>query len=298
MAWIAILLASCTSCVFPALQSPIGYRLNAPDETFEMPKALEEISGLGLTTDGKYLIAVQDEDGLVFFINKTTGRVEREVEFWKDGDYEGVEVVGEDIFVVKSTGTVYKMPKKDGDYHRDNVEKYNFFLNDENDVEGLAHDAANNRLLLACKAKAGEGANYSRQKGIYSFDLAKMELEETPAYTVSLEQVLAYLSSTPYYEDKDELLERFEEDDDELDFAPSSIGIHPVTGQIYILSSVGKLLMVIDRQGEILHLEKIKKKVHNQPEGLCFDRDGTLYIANEGDKNDEPKIYRFDYRKR
>lgn len=297
MVWIAILF-SCTFCVLSPPQLSIGYSLNAPDETFEMPDALEEISGLGLSSDGKYLIAVQDEDGIVFFVNKTTGKVEREVEFWKDGDYEGVEAVGEDVFVVKSTGTVYKMPKKDGNYHRDHVEKYNFFLNDENDVEGLAYDAANNRLLLACKAKVGEGADYSRQKGIYGFDLAKMQLHETPVYTVSLEQVLAYLSSTPYYDDKDELLDRFEEDDDELDFAPSSIGIHPITGHIYILSSVGKLLMVLDRQGEIIHLEKIKKKVHNQPEGLCFDRDGTLYIANEGDKNDTPKIYRFNYQKR
>lgn len=297
MVWIAILLATCTFCVLPAPQSSIGYSLNAPDETFIMPKELEEISGLGLTTDGKYLAAVQDEDGIVFFVDKTTGKIEEQFEFWKGGDYEGIEVVGEDVYVVKSTGTIYRIPKKEGVYREENVEKYNFFLDDENDVEGLSYDAANNRLLLACKAKAGEGKAYSRQKGIYGFDLKKMELLEEPAYTVSLEQVLTYLSSTPYYEDKDELLERFDAEDEDLDFAPSSIAIHPITGHIYILSSVGKLLMVIDQEGEIVHLEKIKKKVHNQPEGLCFDKDGTMYIANEGDKNDQAKIYRFAYRK-
>ncbi len=262
-----------------------------------MPAALEEISGLGMTADGVYLVGVQDEDGLIFFINKATGKVERPVEFWKDGDYEGVEVVGNDIYVVKSTGTVYHVPEKHGEYHRNHVEKYNFFLTEENDVEGLAHDAKNNRLLLACKAKAGEGQNYQRQKGIYGFDLEKMTLTEEPVYTVSLSQVLTYLSSTPYYQDKDKLLERFDEDADELDFAPSAIAIHPVTEHIYILSSVGKLLLVIDSEGEIVHLEKLKKSVHHQPEGLCFDRDGTMYIANEGSKKLPAKIYRFQYQK-
>lgn len=47
-----------------------GYDLEEPDRTFEMPKKLEEISGLGITEDGETLLAVQDEDGILFFINR------------------------------------------------------------------------------------------------------------------------------------------------------------------------------------------------------------------------------------
>ncbi|MDX1940360.1 MAG: SdiA-regulated domain-containing protein [Saprospiraceae bacterium] len=265
--------------------SAIGYDLGTPDQTLVMSKKLTEISGLGLSSDEKSFVAVQDEDGIVFFINTTTGKIEREVEFQDKGDYEGVEMVGQDIFVVKSTGTIYKISPSDGKY--DKVEKFNFFLNEENDVEGLAYDAANHRLLLACKAQAGQGKDFKMKKGIYGFDLKTMTLGEAPVFTVSLEDVLSYLSAATYVADKDQLLAYFEKDADEFAFAPSSIAIHPLTGQIYILSSVGKLLIVIDKDNNILHVEKLKKKLHTQPEGICFDKAGTMYISNEG-KDDEP----------
>lgn len=296
MVWIVTLWLSCSFCVWTAPQSSIGYSLNAPDATFEMDEKLEEISGLGLTSDGKYLVAVQDENGIIFFVNKLTGKLEREETFWKNGDYEGVEVVGDDVFVVKSTGTIYQVIEQNGTYSQDRVEKFNFFLDENNDVEGLAYDALQHRLLLACKAQVGEGKQFKRKKGIYSFDLHTMTLEEEPAYTVSQEEVLTYLSAAPYFEDKDDLISRFHEDADELAFAPSAIAIHPITEHIYVLSSVGKLLLVINKNGEIIHLEKMKKKIHPQPEGLCFDTDGTMYIANEGKKDEPGKIYRFNYR--
>ncbi len=290
---LSFILASCVFCTWPesSTVSAIGYDLENPDQTFKMPKRLQEISGLGITADGKSLVAVQDEDGIVFFVNKTTGKVEREIDFWDDGDYEGVEMVGDDICVVKSSGTVYYIQSNGSKY--DKVEKYNFFLDSDNDVEGLAYDAGNNRLLLACKAKAGKGAEFDQKKGIYSFNLATMQLEAEPAFTVSLDDVLNYLSRSNYLEDKDKLLERFNEDADEFAFAPSSLAIHPLTGQIFILSSVGKMLMVIDHSGKIVHLQKLKKKVHPQPEGICFDTDGTMYIANEGKDDDPGKIHVF-----
>ena len=40
--------------------------------------------------------------------------------------------------------------------------------------------------------------------------------------------------------------------------------------------------MVLSPEGQILHLEKLKSKVHPQPEGICFDSEGTMYISNEG----------------
>ena len=52
--------------------------------------------------------------------------------------------------------------------------------------------------------------------------------------------------------------------------------------------------MVFDQEGKILHLEKMDKKFHPQPEGLTFDEDGTLYIANEG-KEGNGTILRFNY---
>lgn len=64
---------------------------------------------------------------------------------------------------------------------------------------------------------------------------------------------------------------------------PSGIAVHPVTGEFYIISAVGNILMVVNRNNEIVHLEKLIPKLYKQPEGICFSPDGkTLYISNEG----------------
>ncbi|MBK7408618.1 MAG: SdiA-regulated domain-containing protein [Saprospirales bacterium] len=78
-------------------------------------------------------------------------------------------------------------------------------------------------------------------------------------------------------------------------FAPSALAIHPLTGHLYLLSSVGKLLVVLDREtGAIIYVQKLKKSVHPQPEGICFDPDGTMYISNEG-KDGNGLIHKFAY---
>jgi DNA-binding beta-propeller fold protein YncE len=42
--------------------------------------------------------------------------------------------------------------------------------------------------------------------------------------------------------------------------------------------------MILNSTGEIIGLEKLNKKIHSQPEGIVFGKDGTLYISNEGKK--------------
>lgn len=277
--------------VFPDFE--LQYDLSAPDRTFEMPGKLEEISGLSLKADGKHLLAVQDEDGTIFEIDKKNGEVTREIDFWKDGDYEGIEAVGETVYAVKSSGTLYRIRYSEENYLA--VEKFNGRLSSRNDVEGLAYDAARRRLLLACKGAAGQGEAYRFKKAVYAFDLETMTLDSLPTFLISLEDVQAYLGTSPTVRKLEKLIEYFSLDKSEFVFSPSAIAIHPRTGHLYITSSIGKLLMVLDEAGRILHIEKLKKSVHPQPEGLCFDADGTLFIANEG-RGGGGVIHRFDYR--
>jgi uncharacterized protein YjiK len=72
---------------------------------------------------------------------------------------------------------------------------------------------------------------------------------------------------------------------DEYDLAPSAIAIHPITEQLFITSSVGKVLMVLNPDGRIDHLQRLDKKLYAQPEGMTFDSDGTLYISTEKKKS-------------
>ncbi|HMQ50227.1 MAG TPA: SdiA-regulated domain-containing protein [Saprospiraceae bacterium] len=269
------------------------YNTGLPEHYFALPGKLEEVSGLSPSNKNGELLAVQDENGIVYKINASTGEVLEEITFWKDGDYEGVEAVGDKIYVVKSSGTLYEISPEKG--QEPLVEKYNFFLNEENDVEGLAYDPKNNRLLLACKAKAGQEATYKKQKGIYAFDLSTKTLSESPVFLISTEMVGQYLDTQPALEKLEKLTEFFDPTNADFGFSPSAIAIHPMTGEIYVLSSSGKVLLVMNVQGTVLHLEKLSKKEHAQPEGLCFSPDGTLYIANEG-KGADAKIYSYSYK--
>ncbi len=271
----------------------LGYDLTAPNKRLKLSKKLEEISGLSLSRDGQTLIAVEDENGKIYILDKKTGEIQEDFNFWKPGDYEGVEVVGSNIYVLKSSGTIYRVTKPGK--KNQNVEKFNGFLDSDNDVEGLAYDPIKHRLLLACKAKAGKGQAFQGKKSIYAFDLNTLTLQPEPAFVISIADIHAYLDTAPAIRKLNKLAEMFQPGT-ELTFAPSAVAIHPITGDIFILSSVGKVLMVINSSGQLQHIEKLRKEVHSQPEGLCFDPDGTLYIANEG-KGGRGVILTFNYSK-
>lgn len=269
------------------------YQLSSPEQAISLPAELNEISGLSLYAEEQEIAAVQDEKGLIFFLDRATGQVLRKEAFWKDGDYEGIEAVGDTLYVVKSSGTIYKVALK-ADGGAPEVEKYNFFLNSDNDVEGLGYDPAGNRLLLACKAEAGYGdKKYPGKKAIYAFNLETASLSEAPVYFVAADSIRQYLEADPAIRKLETLVEFFDPEVD-FDFSPSAIAVHPRTGNLYITSSVGKMLLVLHPSGRILHIEKLSKTIHPQPEGLCFDKSGTLFLSNEG-KGGQGKIYRFAY---
>ena len=68
----------------------------------------------------------------------------------------------------------------------------------------------------------------------------------------------------------------------ETSFQPSGIAIHPLTGEIFIISSVGKLLIILDRYGKVLDVKELDPVIFRQPEGICFSPEGEMYISNEG----------------
>lgn len=262
------------------------YQVNTPDKTLTMSAELTEISGVSVSVDGKYLLAVQDENGIVFYLDKQSGKIEHQIKFWEDGDFEDLQAVGKTVYVVKSSGTIYEVPEDGKD-----VKKYNFALDSKNDVEGLAYDAKNSRLLLACKNQSA-AENSKGKRSIYAFDLQKKVLSEKPVYTIATKEVQDYLNPLPNTDTKEKLLKDFQAE--EMAFAPSAIAIHPRTGNLFILSAVGNVLLVLDQNGKVLHLEKLKKKVHGQPEGICFDPDGAMYISNEGKDGEPGKVYVFE----
>lgn len=271
-----------------------GYDLNQATKSFNLPNILQEISGLSMSADYSQIIAIQDEKGTIFFLNKDTVSIDKKVKFQNTGDYEAVELVGEEIYVLKSTGTLYSV--RNWNAKKPVVEKFKYPYSKSHDIEGMAYDASANRLLIACKENR-EGTDISKlTRKIIGFDIKSKKYDSTPIFTLSLDQFRLFLNKYDGIHNFKKINAFFDPESNRLALSPSAIAIHPLTGNIYISSSVGKLLIVLDPNGQILYISKLDKKLFRQPEGLAFDKDGTLYVSNEG-KGGKAKLLQFNYMK-
>lgn len=257
------------------------YSLQKPDAIYKLPNKLIEISGLSFYKKNE-LATVQDEKGNIYFFNLKDGKISEKIDFSEDGDYEGIEVVDNQIWVLKSNGNLYKVTysKKEKTVK---TKEYKTDLSRKNDAEGLAYDKQNNRLLIACKGnpyiedKKGKG-----KKAIYSFNLDEKKLSKKPVFIGDLKQIKETQDYNTITKSGVDFITSLNLAKGDVSFQPSGIAIHPETKNIYLLSSVGKLLIISNNKGKFLALIKLDPVLFVQPEGICFDPKGKLYISNEG----------------
>lgn len=260
------------------------YEMDKPEKSWKLPKKLMEISGLSFI-DKNRLACVQDEKGNIYIFNLKTGEVEKKIKFSSDGDYEGIEIIKNDAWILKSNGTLFKVKN----YFKDKeptTKKYTTVLTSKNDAEGLTYDPINNTLLIACKGHPFVDDKEGKElKAIYSFNLKTKELELEPFLLIEMDTIKFYKNYNTMARMGVELMAYFDSSKGDISFQPSGIAIHPISGNQYILASVGNLLTVFSREGEMLALIDLSTKTHPKPEGICFSPNGILYIASEGDNN-------------
>lgn len=275
---IAILLAGCGSSstktdkpeagtLAPPFKLP--YQLSAPSETYKLPKELKEISGLSYYKADQ-LLCVQDEEAVAYVFDTKKKAVTQNFGFGGYGDFEGIEYVNGDIYALESNGNLYRFKPSVDSPESTQIGRTKTDLPKKTEVEGLGYDPKTKRLLIA--VKKGKG---SSDKAVYSFDL----LNKAVFRDMSLndEQLVGAGIDPKTYE-------------------PSGIAVHPITGEWYILTSVGKRLLITSRQAKIIYSEPLDPKLFHQPEGICFAPNGDLFVASEGDKK-KGVIMKFAYRK-
>lgn len=234
-------------------------------EVVKLPNKLKEISGLtGWKKDGQ-LLAVQDEDGLFFIVDASTGDIVESFKFGKDRDYEGITHDGNTIYVLERDGDLHLIRYEEGvkEYDSDKLETEFSY---RNDTEGVAYEAATNSLLIAPK-EGGLSASIDKyQRGIYRYHLDSGVTDAQPAYILDLTAIgeVVYGTKKPYL------------------LKPSGVAVDPLTGDVYVIASVGNIMVVLDREGGLKHIEILREKIFKQPEGICFDQSGNLYLSSEG----------------
>ncbi|QJW90775.1 hypothetical protein HNV11_16010 [Spirosoma taeanense] len=243
----------------------LPYKLDAPDANFSLPASLREISGLTYYKPNQ-LLCVQDEEAVVYVFDTEKKKVVQDFGFGGYGDFEGIEYVNGEVYVLESTGNLFRFKPESTQIGRTKTG-----LPAKTEVEGLGYDPKTKRLLIAVK----NGGGASSDKAVYSFDLLNRAVFRDMGLN---DEQLTGAGIDP------------------KTYKPSGIAVHPVTGEWYVLTSTGKRLLVTNRQAKILYSVPLDAKLFRQPEGICFAPNGDLFVASEGDgKNGY--ILKFRYKK-
>lgn len=248
--------------------SLFDYNLSNPDTVFLLHRDLTEISGLAYHPSGN-LLAIQDENGYLFIVNPETGEIVQKTRFAGNGDYEGVEYLDGTVFVLKSSGRIIHFPFTSNN-EIESVE-VNTPLNRVNDAEGLGLNLGNTELLIGCKGHPSpKGKENMIGRSVFSFSIDTEKLNKKPKYNITKVEIQSWIS--------DHEVNHLSN----IQFRPSGIALHPFTNEFYIVSNIGKLLLVVDQSGNINGVFPLSPSAFRQPEGICFDDKGNLYISNEG----------------
>lgn len=265
----------------PGEEYSFPYRLDRPDGEFILPSYLQEISGLSYFGENR-LACIQDEKANIYLIDLQDGPRISKHDFGKDGDYEDIALVGQTAYVLRNDGRVYRV--KHFDSHKLKTKDYSTPLSERNNAEGMEYDPQTNSLLIACKGSPSIGKDnpFKGSRAVYRFDLESKKLIREPFLLIDLEKLDRYRDQGTFIKFSTTVAKRLRLLDSETPFMPSGISIHPLSGDIYLISSIGKLLVVTDRLGRILDIQDLDRELFRQPEGICFSPDGDLYISSEG----------------
>jgi len=258
----------------------VGPKVDSTTEIIEVPKDLKEISGISFLNDS-VVAAVEDENGILYFFDLYKKKIIREFSFAEDGDYEDLARKGKDMYVVRADGVIYKIANFEDEHPQ--ISYYETPLKSKNDIEGLAYDDKNDRLLLSVKEKnLSKTDKEDIAKNIYQFTLKDMKFHSEPAIRISLKDIEKQFKGDNLMEASKHFLKAAGNDNLNEVIKQSALTYHPKSGKLYVLSSINKFILILNEDGSFFKVVRFKGKEFIQPEGIAFNSKGELYISNEG----------------
>jgi hypothetical protein len=214
-------------------------------------------------------VAINDEAGKIFYVNPANGK-HNAVQFGKKGDYEDVAIVGDYYYVLRSDGRLFQVKASDHSL----VAEFDGNFGKHTEFESLYYDKEIRQLVLICK-ECGKGAS---EINAFRFDPATATFLPEPYFTIDWSQIRELAKNN------------------QVEFRPSAASINPVTGKLFIISSISKLLLECSRKGVLEKTYTINPYHFQQPEGITFAPDGGMYISNEAKQGKSTILY-FPYKK-
>lgn len=279
-----LVLASCNNPITDSGNAKINQNekvLNASKKHIhELPPDLNEISGITFIDDS-VLVAIQDEEGTLYYYNLAQNRVIKKQSFAGQGDYEDLVKVGNDMYAITSEGVISQI--KDFESTNPILKTFPTPLSKKNDIEGLGYDPKAHRLLIAPKEYGLDGDKTSKQ--IYGFDLKTMTFQMAPVYTINLSDIERQFEGDALEETSKKFLKALGNQNMNKVFRSSAISVKESTGDIYILSSINGLILILSPNGTLHKIIQFNGPEYKQPEGIAFSPAGKLYVSNEGGKS-------------
>lgn len=270
--FVIVFYIGCTSEPERVGESPQGYNLNQPS-VLKLPPALDEISGIVYYPKDKSVLAINDEVGWLY---KIYLKEDPDIQKWKysnGADFEDLVLVDSVFYVLESNGNLIRFKF----ITPDSVDRREFIFpaQDKNEFEILYHHPQKKQLILLCKDCAVDDKN---SLTAFAFNIDSLAYSQAPAYVMDIRKI-------------EDLL-----DEKKLKFKPSAAAIHPLKNELYIISSINKVLVVADLNGIPKKVYKINPKLYKQPEGLTFTSKGDLIISNESADIGAANILFFKYK--
>jgi len=259
-----------------SLQST-GYDLLKPVKSWALSDSLAEVSGITFLKNER-LIAIEDIHPILYEIKlgDSTGSIINKLEFRETDkekfDFEDLATIGDTVYALWSHGAIFKIIKQKQKF---TSERMKTWLKKENNTEGLAYDPISGNLLVACKDDAGLEDVKKTTRAIYEFDIKADSLKPDPFMLVKkndFENVAG----------------------EKVDFYPAAIAVHPVSHDIFIVSTKDtKCIAQFSHDGKLKAFDYLEKEMLPQPEGICFDTKGDLYISTQARHGKPAYIYKF-----
>lgn len=236
--------------------------------------ALHEVSGIAYITS-RTMLAENDEQGRIFSIplDLPNNQSYASVRFGKKADYEDIVVVDSTAYLLISNGGIVEVDNfaKGPDVPSEIIGQ---IAGKKNEFESMYYDKSVNSLIVLCKSCHHENDEI---RTAYRFDLTERKFSDSVFYSISLADIAAKLN------------------DQNIKFHPSAAALHPILNKIYIISSIGKLMVITDTRGKVEEVMRMNENAFNQPEGLTFAPNGDMYISNEGGTG-EATLLKFTYK--
>jgi hypothetical protein len=266
------LIVTCTGCRHrnPVFEAPPHYNFSNP-YIIKLPSELNDISGIAYYPKDNSLFAESDEKGGLYkiFLNKPTDI--RKWKFSHKRDYEDIVLHDSTFYILNNNGDIATL-----NFINDSLAVHDFTFpeNGKYEFETLYYDDRLQKLILICKECSIDN---SGSNSTYSFD--PKQLNYGSSFTI----------------DNKDILERT--GPNSTRFKPSAAAINPATGELFIISSINKLLVVADRNGVMKHVYQLDPKIFSHPEGITFSPTGNLFISNEAGSTSPANVLYYQYKK-